>query len=478
MNEIGLIQDALRWDTTRATRPIIPDTVIPLVTPSSTAKLCLTQKGWRTWGHFRADVEVLRPQIAEAQTLCNLSGNRYAFLVGLAAGLLNGQRTLLPSSAAPENVRRTIEEFSDVLILGEGLPEIEARRLVEIPVGEAISDAAQLSDRLLEASGEIRVHTSGSTGSPVAHIKTFAALAGGSNLTENLFAQSGLDTTPGVLTIIGTTPFQHMFGLEAAVTAPLVYGHPVVEQTPILPGDLECVLEHTRKHGCEEIALVTSPAHLKYLEPIIHATPEIRTILSATAPLPMSLAERLEARGDLAVMEIYGSTETGSLAGRRTIQGPDWTPMNGFELREDGDGHWHAMAPHLTQSETLADALDMGAGGKFRLLGRLGDMITVAGKRNNLGALNAALAEADGISSGCYVILRDGPDVETDLGIVVVPSDVTDVTGLKKRVRTHMSKLVDPVFVPRNIVFAETIHRDATGKIPDFEVRRLRKRFD
>ena len=478
MNRIGLIPTPFRRKTAGVTPSILPSLVIPPVTPHETSKLCLTRNGWRNWGHFAADVERLRPLIDERPVLCNLAVDRYAFMVGFAAALLNGQRTLLPSSAAPENVRRTMAGFEDVLILGEGIPALSGPRLADIPGGEAIADPAGLLDALSRSSGEVHVHTSGSTGDPKAHVKTFGALAGGSKLTENLFAQSGLDTTPGRLTIIGTTPFQHMFGLEAALTTPLFYGHPVVEQTPILPGDLEVILEQVRAEECNELALVTSPAHLKFLEAVVLASPEIKTILSATAPMPAALAERLEARGDLAVMEIYGSTETGSLAGRRTVEGPDWTPMNGFALTPGNGDEWIATAPHLAQAEPLADALEMAGEGRFRLLGRLGEMVTVAGKRNNLGALNAALAEAPGITSACYVVLQDGVGTETRLGIVVVPRDAeADAAVLRRGVRDHMRTLVDPVFIPRQILFTDHIARDATGKITASEQTRLLKAF-
>lgn len=474
----ALIDAPFRRKTAHVPPPIIPDLVIPIVTPHRNARLCLTQSGWRNWGQFAADVAELRPRIAEYSVLCNLTGSRYAFMVGLAAALLNGQRTLLPSSAAPENVRRTIAQCDDVLILGAGIPALSGPRLIDVPAGQTSLDPVDLLDKLTQATGEIHVHTSGSTGDPTPHVKTFGALAGGSNLTENLFAQSGLDTTPGALTIIGTTPYQHMFGLEAAVTTPLAYGHPVINQTPMLPGDLEQILGQGRESGCGEYALVTSPAHLKFLEPVIMASPEIRTILSATAPMPVALAERLEARGDLAVMEIYGSTETGSLAGRRTVQGPEWTPMNGFSLTPGEDNEWMATAPHLRRPEVLADALEMSEDGRFRLLGRLGEMVTVAGKRNNLGALNAALAEAPGIRSGCYLILQDALGRETQLGIVVVPHAAdADPINVKRGVRDHMRTLVDPVFVPRQIVLTDLIERDATGKITATEQARLIQQF-
>ena len=116
--------------------------------------------------------------------------------------------------------------------------------------------------------------------------------------------------------------------------------------------------------------------------------------------------------------------------------------------------------------------------GRFRLLGRLGEMVTVAGKRNNLGALNAALAETPGITSACYVVLGNEASSETRLGIVAVPrNNQMDANTLRRTIRDHMRTLVDPVFIPRQILFTDQIARDATGKITAAEQTRLAKVF-
>ena len=133
-----------------------------------------------------------------------------------------------------------------------------------------------------------------------------------------------------------------MYGLEATCCAGLGFGSIVWRAPVFYPEDLSLDLEGIRSQGFRAAALITSPAHLKYLEPVIAETAEIRTVISATAPLSQAMAIRLEGEQARKVYEIYGSTETGSMAWRRTRKGPEWTLLDGFSLRADEQG-WSAL---------------------------------------------------------------------------------------------------------------------------------------
>lgn len=204
------------------------------------------------------------------------------------------------------------------------------------------------------------------------------------------------------------------------------------------------------------------------------AAPEICCVLSATAPLPRAQAERLESRGGLKVIEIYGSTETGSLAVRRTAEESNWTPYAGFQLSCGGDDYL-ADAPHLPAAVPLSDEIDIFADGRFSLLGRTGDMISIRGKRSRVSALNSVLIEAPGISDGTFLhVKRDDSDF---LAIVVVPSTDTEhaLPELKRAIRTYLLRHVESAFVPRKIVFLESLPRSPTGKIPKDKIAELNR---
>ncbi len=424
-------------------------------------RLCIGLSEPLTWGAFAADVAATRARIAGADTVCNLLKDRYGYMVGLAAALLNGQTTVLPPAAAPGAVAAALDGAEAPLVLGgDAAPEGTARRIQALPLRSGLADPAALHAALAAAPGEVHVFTSGSTGHPVRHRKRWRTLAGGAAVTETVLAAAGLSGQR--FAILGTTPHQHMYGLEATVFTGLAHGRVLHRGTVFYPADLELAVAEAEAAGIGRCVLVTSPTHLRFLEPAIAQLPQIGTVISATAPLPGPLAARIEA-GGTRVFEIYGSTETGSIAMRRTVDGPVWRPLAGFVLDARPEG-CTAEAPHLAQSVLLGDAIQLEPGGGFRLLGRLGDMVSIAGKRSSLGTLNAVLAETPGLADG--VVIRARGEDGDFLGVVAVAAaGGPGAAALRAAIREQFRKHVDPVFQPQRIRFVARLPRSGTGKI-------------
>lgn len=426
--------------------------------------LCVTKEGVRTWGDFAADVAAFRLRIRDATHVCNLFHNRYDFMVGIAAAMLNGQVTVLPSAAASGSIAAAQKDTRRPVLLGSAAhPLASGWRIDHIIRSDRVGDPAALVKGLKDSAGEIHVFTSGSTGLPMRHIKDWRALAGGATLTEAILRD--MSCCAGSCVIIGTTPHQHMYGLEASVFAGLAFGYCLYGGTVFFPADLERAVVDVGEAGFQRIVLVSSPAHLKFLESTVLSTPAICGVVSATAPLSAAQAERLEARGDLSVIEIYGSTETGSLARRRTVERDEWRVLEGFVLKESPGGVV-ATAPHLRAPVQLPDAIELTSESGFQLLGRLGDMVCVAGKRTTLASLNTILAEVPGILDG-VVLHRPSGDGDALAVVAVVDRGcwVTD-TKAKAAIRRGFIQHVDPVFLPKRICFVNHLPRSETGKIP------------
>ena len=421
------------------------------------ARFCITSTECKLRRDFLADVASARLALMPHDAVCNMSGRRYDFMVLLSAAMLNGQTTVLPSSRAPRAVEAAVADWSSVLF-AESLADLPLPDPATVPAAGIDALAGQLP----LAPGKVHVFTSGSTGASVRHVKTWDILAGGAKLTAEVIERAGLN--PNRTAIVGTTPHQHMFGLEAAVFTGLAHGYCLYDAPVFYPADLESLVARTEALGIRDLVLVTSPPHLKFLEEVLRQTPQVRCIISATAPLHRDIAVRLEADGDRQVFEIYGSTETGSLAWRRTAASEMWTPLEGFRLTQGGDG-WFADAPHLAAGAVLGDDIELCDDGRFRLLGRRGDMVRIAGKRQSLGALNAALSAMPRIRDG--VVIRETVDGEDRLRVLVVldPSGAMDSRALRQAVRAHMREHFDPVFVPRRIHIVDRLPRGGTGKI-------------
>lgn len=424
-------------------------------TPRPQDPFCVTPHRMIFWRDFAEDVSRVRQTLMGHDAVCIMAGRRYPFSVLLAAAMLNGQRTVLPPARADGAVRQAVSAYAAPLVVDDFDDLTGAATRASDISGEDFARA------LARAKGDLEIFTSGSTGEPVAHRKTWVMLETGALLTAQIIARTGL--APGRCLVAGTTPHQHMYGLEASIFSGLAQRQ-VLYDTPVFyPADLEAVDERAADLGIEAIALITSPPHLKFLCEKIRALPRIRCVISATAPLSRELARQIDDGTAAEVYEIYGSTETGSLAWRRTIEGDLWTPLDGFQVLPGPDG-WRAAAPHLPEITPLSDEIDLEPDGRFRLGGRLGDMVRIAGKRHSLGALNAILAARPEISDGA--VLRESVGGEDRLHMFVVPREASaDHRALVKAVKLGLRETLDGVFVPRRIHVVESLPRNETGKI-------------
>jgi acyl-coenzyme A synthetase/AMP-(fatty) acid ligase len=90
--------------------------------------------------------------------------------------------------------------------------------------------------------------------------------------------------------------------------------------------------------------LVTTPIHLRLLLAEGIALPALDFMLSATAPLSPQLAMEAEVQFGAPLHEIYGCTEAGQIATRRTVAGAEWNALSELILRQDGRGTWSGEA--------------------------------------------------------------------------------------------------------------------------------------
>jgi acyl-coenzyme A synthetase/AMP-(fatty) acid ligase len=132
-----------------------------------------------------------------------------------------------------------------------------------------------------------------------------------------------------------------------------------------------------------------------------------------------------------------------------------------MQMHRVGDVH-SVTAEFLPQAVPLADVIETQDYRSFRLVGRSSDMINIAGKRASLSGVNQILLEIPGVEDGVVLV----PDNEGASPVVRVAAIVVAPHLSKEEVRTAMRERVDPVFVPRQIVFVHKLPRNETGKLP------------
>jgi acyl-coenzyme A synthetase/AMP-(fatty) acid ligase/3-hydroxymyristoyl/3-hydroxydecanoyl-(acyl carrier protein) dehydratase len=422
---------------------------------------------------FLADVHALSASLPAGGHVFNVCKDRYRFTVGLAAALLAGKVSLLPSSHTPQTVRQLQVFAPDTFCLHDAddcavdLPRLRYPSALE---RAAFGDATVPS---IDGSRVMAyVFTSGSTGQPVPHRKTWGFLV---KNVQAAAARLGVLGAAGT-TLVGTVPPQHMYGFESTVLLALIGGLAFSNGQPFYPGDVRSELAAVPAPRI----LVTSPIHLRALLASESALPPASLILSATAPLSEKLAAQAEARLAAPLMEIYGSTETGQIATRRTAHGAVWElfPEVALTVREasggeDGDGGqvW-AAGGHVEVPIPMGDALELIDAKHFLLHGRKADLVNIAGKRTSLAYLNHQLTAIEGVDDGAFFMPDDAEpesvthDGETRLSVRRLVALVVAPTLSPAELQRRLRERIDAAFMPRPLLFVDSLPRNGTGKLP------------
>jgi acyl-coenzyme A synthetase/AMP-(fatty) acid ligase len=407
-----------------------------------------------TAAQFLAHVQEVAALLPPAATAVNLCEDRYAFLVAFCAIALKGQANLLPPSRAPQAVAEVMAAHPGCYALGELALDLPHYR--QLPALTASLVAGELfAVPSIPAEQVVAIgYTSGSTGVPKGNPKTW-----GSFHASNGGNQRMLQAAVGEhFHVVATVPPQHMYGLELSVLLPLLTDVSVHAGRPFFPADVASALAEVPAPR----VLVTTPVHLRALIESGVILPPIAAMVSATAPMPVELAQAAEARYGGPLLEVFGSTETCVFASRRAAADEPWTLYDDVQLHPQPDGT-QVRAPQLEQPMTLADIVTLHDGGRcFRLRGRHADLLEIAGKRASLGDLTRRLLAIPGVQDG-VVFQLDGGDalgVQRIAALVVAP-------GLQEHAIVEaLRDAIDPVFLPRPLKRVDALPRNETGKLP------------
>ena len=408
------------------------------------SRLCVERFLW--------DVSRLAASLPDRRYLLNLCADRYRFAVGFSAALLRRQVNLLPPNETPDLIERLVSQYPGVYCLSDGMTGLQSLETVLFPElddpGMAVLPVPDVPATQIAAI----VFTSGSTGEPVPYRKSWGSLVRVALAEIEILH---LRARPG-MALIGTVPPQHVFGLEATVLMVMQGGFALHARRPFYPADVRTELAALpRPRG-----LVTAPVHLRVLLAEPDDLPPADFLLCATAPLSRQLAAQAEARFGAPLYEIYGCTESGGIASRRTVESNEWRAMTDVALRTEGKETW-VKGGHVETEVPLADVIELRGRGRFLLHGRTADLVNIAGKRTSLAHLNYHLNSIEGVRDGVFVTPdEEGEAVARLMAFVVAPGHTSEtlMNALRQR--------IDAAFLPRPLHFVDVLPRNETGKLP------------
>lgn len=429
--------------------------VFPLITHPHADSVIAWRNGRPiTAARFLSEVAQLRAQLPAGSHMLNACGDRYRFMVGLAAAMTSRKVSLLPSTQTPEMIRQMALFAPDAFCLTDSrecpiaLPQMHYPALAEQDEGGEFAvpriDAGQLI---------AYVFTSGSTGVPMPHRKTWGALV------RNVQAEAQLCGLHDGRrhAVIGTVPPQHMYGFESTVLIVMQSANALVAGNSFYPSDICHAVSSTPRPR----TLVSTPVHLRSVIGAGLDIPQVDLLVSATAPLSTALAEELEQAFRAPLLEIYGSTETGQIAVRNSTRTQEWRLFQDVRLTQR-DGVTWASGGHVEQPVPMNDVIESVDDTRFLLHGRTADLVNIAGKRNSLAYLNLQLHAIAGVVDGAFFMPDEAhADGVTRLTAFVVAPGMSAAT-----ITAALRERIDAVFLPRPLVLVDALPRNATGKLP------------
>jgi acyl-coenzyme A synthetase/AMP-(fatty) acid ligase len=397
---------------------------------------------WRSGGAvtratFESHVAAVARALPDSRWIVNRCANRYHFAVTFLAACRRGATNLLPPGVGAQATTGLLESYAGAFLVED--PLVEA----------ALVDAQPTAERTVIADDHVAalVFTSGSTGAPQAHTKPWRALA-----MSARYCRLRLGERP--LNVVVTVPPQHMYGLETSIFTLLAGDWALHDGNAFYPDEIVAALAALPRPRL----LITAPYHLRHLLAAVTTPPPADLVLSATAPLSAELAQEAESRLGAEVHEIYGCTEAGSMATRRTAHEQVWMPYPGLAFSVH-DGATSVRAQHLAGVVAVGDRVEVEPDGRVRLLGRDADMIKIGGRRGSLSDIAARIASLPGVTDQAVFMPAEG-ETARPAALVVAPGRRAD------DLRRELGALIDAVFVPRPLRVVDALPRNPLGKLP------------
>ncbi len=384
---------------------------------------------------------------------------RHYFLISCLAIALKNGRVILPPNTSEHTLRNLKNEWPNLWVFGNDLPseyqhqyQISSAQVEETitsiksaPPSFKLDELARFFTRINKS--EILLYTSGSTGLPKKVIKTWQNMIDSASLAISRFNLM----TPCF--IVTTVPNQHMFGLETSIFWPFFSKASVWHERPIFPEDIISALSANTQ---DPALFISTPLHLnKLLAFQLNWPKHLKRLLSATAPMPDVLAKQIEDQMGVQLFEVYGSTETASIASKQTTSSDLWSCYQNIEFQIISPRKYAVKTPGGNTFQPLNDQIELIDNQQFRLGKRDSDLIKIAGKRASLTELNQYLRSIEGVSDGVFI----QPKNTTRL----VAFTVSTITHIE--IQKALRKKIDPIFLPRPIISLPTLPRNEVGKI-------------
>ncbi len=286
----------------------------------------------------------------------------------------------------------------------------------------------------------------------------------------------------------GVIPVSHSYGFSNLLTPLIARGVPVVLSRDRTP---RAVLDNIARTNATVFpgtpVFYRAFCDLENVPPL----PKLRLCISAGAPLPISVAKKFNERFGLPIHSFYGASECGGICydrdGRSDIEGYVGTPIKDVDLEmidlnsessqirvrsaTAGDGYFPDADAKLSDGVLIPDDLLEPCGAGFKIVGRISDVINVAGKKVSPAEIEQVLLRFPGVRQA---IAFGRPATAGALRNEEVAACVVANVDREDELLEFCRRELSGWQVPRQIFIVDTIPVNDRGKISR---RDLARRF-
>lgn len=287
----------------------------------------------------------------------------------------------------------------------------------------------------------------------------------------------------------GVIPISHSYGFSNLLTPLIARGVPMVVSRDRTP---RAVLDDLARTNAT-VFPGTPVFYQAFCEMTdIPKLPKLRLCISAGAPLPLAVARKFREKFGLSIHSFYGASECGGICydrdAKNEIEGFVGTPMKSIDLElidpnsessqlrvrsaAAGDGYFpEADEEKLGNGTFVPDDLLVRESDGFKIVGRVSDLINVAGKKVNPVEIEEVLLRLPGIRQATVF----GRPAAAGLRNEEVAACIVGNVALKENeVLDFCRKNLSAWQAPKRIFVVDSIPTNERGKISR---RELAKRF-
>jgi len=314
--------------------------------------------------------------------------------------------------------------------------------------------------------------TSGTTAQPrVVRFRSEQLLADCNQICETM-GISEADTNFAVV------PLSHSYGFSNLVLPLIAHGVPMILSSDPMP---RAILEDLERSGATVFpgmpVFYQAFCELEHVPALEH----LRLCISAGAPLTTEVARKFREKFRRPIHSFYGSSECGGICydrdGRNAEDGFVGEPMKGVTLEfldtasevcqvrvesaAVGDGYFpEANEEKLGRGFFIPDDLLRRSENGFRIVGRVSDLINVAGKKVNPAEVEAELLRCHGVKQAIVFGRQSARRNEEVVACVVAGANLSEAQLME-----HCRERLSGWQAPKQIFFVEEIPVNERGKI-------------